>query len=180
MNIQLQNSSLLIIDIQEKLQPAIHENEKVLSSILWTVDLALLMGVPVFATEHCPEKIGFMPDILRDKLTQESIISKVYFSGIPEGILIEKLGNNRNQIIVAGTEAHVCLLQTVLDLLEKKYTVFVLESGIGSRKESDKILAIERMRQNGAEIITNEMLAFEWLDSAKHPKFREILQNFIK
>lgn len=180
MKIKLQNSSLLVIDIQEKLQPAINENTKVLETILWAVDLALILGVPTFATEHCPEKIGCMPEILRNKFSESNIISKVHFSGIPEGVLLEQIGKERNQIIVTGTEAHVCLMQTVLDLLEKKYNVFVIDSGIGSRKDSDKIMAIKRMRQNGAEIITKEMLAFEWLDRADHPKFREILQNFIK
>lgn len=117
MKIKLQNSSLLVIDIQEKLQPAIHENKKVLETILWAVDLALILGVPTFATEHCPEKLGFIPEILRIKFPESNIISKVHFSGIPEGALLEKLGNERNQIIVTGTEAHVCLMQTVLDFL---------------------------------------------------------------
>ncbi|MFC3158546.1 Nicotinamidase-related amidase [Chryseobacterium arachidis] len=180
MKIKLQNSLLLIIDIQEKLQPAIKDHEDVLASILWAVDLASTMGIPVWATEHCPEKIGFMPEVLRSKIDEKNIISKVHFSGVAEGNLTEQFEPEKNQIIVTGTEAHVCVLQTVLDLLEKKFSVFVLDSGIGSRKDEDKESAIERMRQNGAEIITREMLAFEWLNRADHELFREILNKFIK
>lgn len=180
MKIKLQNSSLVVVDIQEKLQPAINENKKVLETVFWAVDIALLMNVPIFATEHCSEKIGFMPTELRKRFSDNNIISKVHFSGVTDGSLLEKLEGERNQIIVMGTEAHVCVMQTVLDLLDHQYNVFVIDSGIGSRNDDDKKRAIERMRQNGAEIITKEMLAFEWLDRADHQLFRHILKNFIK
>ncbi|KFC20431.1 isochorismatase family protein [Chryseobacterium sp. FH1] len=180
MKIKFNNSSLVVIDIQEKLQPAINENKKVLDTVLWAVDLALLMGVPIFATEHCSEKIGLMPNDLRRRFPENNIISKVHFSGVTDGGLLKKFDAEKDQIIVVGTEAHVCVMQTVLDLLHHQYSVFVIESGIGSRNDDDKKTAIERMRQNGAEIITKEMLAFEWLDRADHHQFREILKNFIK
>lgn len=181
MKINPKASCLLIIDIQEKLLPAIHHNESVLETCLWSTDLAEVMDIPVIATEHCPDKIGVTTEVLRHKLKEDRIISKVDFSAVADGKLMEKLHENQiAQVIVVGAEAHVCVLQTVLDLLQENISVFVLESGVGSRKESDKTLAIARMKQNGAEIISKEMLAFEWLESPKNDKFREVLKHFIK
>jgi nicotinamidase-related amidase len=93
MKIKSQNSTLLIVDIQEKLQPAIKDNNAILETILWAVDLASIMNIPVLATEHCPEKIGLMPSILRTKISEENIISKVHFSGVTDGNLLKKIEN---------------------------------------------------------------------------------------
>lgn len=180
MKIKHLQSVLLVIDVQEKLLPAIDQHEVVLETSLWAVDLANSMGIPVVVTEHCPDKIGGTVPVLRDKLQESQRISKTYFSAVTEGNLLSKIPTDKKQIIVVGTEAHVCVLQTVLDLVEENYQVFVLEPGIGSRNSQDKYLAVERMRQNDVEIITKEMLAFEWLERAGTAVFKEVLRKFIK
>ncbi|MCV6340164.1 isochorismatase family protein, partial [Pseudomonas aeruginosa] len=87
---------------------------------------------------------------------------------------------HRRQFVVCGSEAHVCVLQTVLDLLGRGREVFVVEEAIGSRRSSDKALAVERMRQAGAMIVSREMVAFEWMERAGSDRFREISRNFIR
>lgn len=180
MKILPSNSTLLVIDVQEKLLPKIHENKEVIKSVIWAVDLAQTIGIPHILTEHCPHKIGTTPAVLRDKFKEKDIVAKVYFSAVREGNLIDKIQKGRKQIIVTGTEAHICVQQTVLDLLELDYQVFILDSAVGTRNPNDKERALERMSKNGAEIITPDMLAFEWLEKAETPLFKEVLTKFIK
>ena len=174
------NSTLLVIDVQEKLLPKIHENEEVLKNVNWTVDLARIIDIPILLTEHCPVKIGTTPADLREKFETTEIIEKTYFSAVRQGNLLDKIQKERNQIIVVGTEAHICVQQTVLDLLELDYQIFIIYTGVGTRNPNDKERALERMKQNGAEIITPDMLAFEWLEKAETQLFREVLHKFIK
>ncbi|PBJ10112.1 isochorismatase family protein [Flavobacterium sp. ACN6] len=174
------NSTLLVIDIQERLLPKIDSGEAILKDVIWSVDLANTIGIPILLTEHCPDKIGTTPAVLREKFEENDIISKSYFSAVREGNLLTIIEKERKQIIVVGTEAHICVQQTVLDLLELDYEVFILESAVGTRNPDDKIKAVERMRQNGAEIITKDMLAFEWLEKADREIFKIVLNNFIK
>ncbi|PYB25045.1 isochorismatase family protein, partial [Pseudomonas aeruginosa] len=94
--------------------------------------------------------------------------------------LLRAPGGDRRQFVVCGSEAHVCVLQTVLDLLGRGREVFVVEEAIGSRRPSDKALAVERMRQAGAMIVSREMVAFEWMERAGSDRFREISRNFIR
>lgn len=180
MKILPNNSTLLVIDIQEKLFPKIDKKEVVLETAIWSIDLAKKIGIPIVITEHFPEKIGATPHILRSKIDKNDIISKTYFSAVTEGNLIKHFDEKRKQVIVVGTETHICVSQTVLDLLDNGYNVFILDKGVGSRTENDKIRGLERMKQNGAEIITKDMLVFEWLEKAGTVLFKEALAKFIK
>jgi len=180
MKIVPSNSTLLVIDIQERLLPKIYGNEEVIKNVIWAVDLAQTIGIPKLLTEHCPHKIGTTPALLRDKFEEKDIFKKVYFSAVREGNLLDKIETERKQIIIAGTEAHICVQQTVLDLLELDYQVFIIDSAVGTRIPNDKERALERMSKNGAEIITPDMLAFEWLEKAETPLFKEVLTKFIK
>ncbi len=180
MKILPSNSTLIVIDLQERLIPKIHESEELLKNIIWTVDLAKTIGIPMILTEHCPHKIGTTPSILREKFDASEIISKTYFSAVREGNLLKNIQKERKQIIVVGAEAHICVQQTVLDLLEFGYQVFILDSGVGTRNLNDKEKALQRMQQNGAEIITPDMLAFEWLEKAETELFKTVLNQFIK
>ncbi|MCD0472219.1 isochorismatase family protein [Flavobacterium sp. JAS] len=180
MKILPSNSTLLVIDVQERLLPKIHENEEVMKSVIWTIDLAKLIGIPILLTEHCPEKIGTTPIIIREKFEETEIVTKTYFSAVREGNLLENIQKGRKQIVIAGTEAHICVQQTVLDLLELDYEVFILDSVVGTRNPTDKERALQRMQQNGAEIITRDMLAFEWLEKAETELFKIVLNKFIK
>lgn len=180
MKISPVKSTLLVIDIQEKLLPYILQRDEVLKTAIWAVELAKLIGIPVVLTEHFPEKLGKTPAILRLKVCESDIISKTYFSAVTEDNLIKNFDGTKKQVVVLGTETHICVLQTVLDLLVLGYQVFVLDTGIGSRVLNDHNRGLERMKQNGAQIITKDMLAFEWLENAGTKLFKDVLERFIK
>lgn len=103
--------------------------------------------------------------MLRSKLPPDSIVEKTHFSAVTEGVLLL-----RQQWIVAGTEAHVCM----------RAADGIRSPCGGSRRPRDKELALRRMEQNGAEIMSREMVAFEWLESAEAPMFREVHRCFIR
>ncbi|TDE16162.1 isochorismatase family protein [Dyadobacter psychrotolerans] len=180
MKISPTNSILLVIDIQEKLLPKIDQKDEVFKTVIRVVDLAKTIGIPVLLTEHFPEKIGATPTALRSKVDQSNIVSKTYFSAVTEGNLVNNFDDNRRQVVVVGTETHICVLQTVLDLLAIGYHVFVVDTGVGSRLSHDNSRGLQRMKQNGAEIITKDMLAFEWLEKAGTDLFKEVLETFVK
>lgn len=180
MLIQARTSTLLIIDIQERLFPAIHANAAVLEHSAWLLGIARRLGVPVLATEQYPKGLGPTLPALRDELDEGELLEKVAFSAVNDPGLLQMPGGDRRQFVVCGTEAHVCVLQTVLGLLAEDREVFVVEEALGSRRPQDKALALERMRQAGAVVVSREMVAFEWLERAGTEVFREISRQFIR
>ncbi len=180
MLIDAQKSSLLVIDIQEKLLPAIDDWQRTLDAVIWLTQLAKRVGVPVMASEQYPKGLGHTHPDLAVEFSTGSVATKMYFSCVPEGCLSALPGNEREQVVVCGTEAHVCVLQTVLDLLAAGKKVFVVADAVGSRTPENKEMALQRMRQNGAEIVSGEMVAFEWLRMAGTPLFREVSREFLR
>lgn len=180
MLIRIDRSTLLLVDLQERLQPAIHEAERVLEASLWLTRVAQRLGIPVICTEQYPKGLGPTLPVLRHLLPDECVVEKLHFSAVPEGGLWNRPGGDRAQFIVVGTEAHVCVQQTVLDLLAAGRRVFVVEEGVGSRRSADKALALARMRSHGADIVSREMVVFEWLRQAGTDVFREISREFIR
>jgi nicotinamidase-related amidase len=180
MRIKSDDSLLLVIDLQARLLPAIQSGDDVLANAAWMVDVAQALGIPVIATEHCPKSIGLTEAKLRTRLQENIIVEKTHFSAVSEGTLFRLPEASRKQWVVIGTEAHVCVQQTVLDLLALGRSVYVVDEAIGSRRARDKELALQRMRQNGAEIVSREMVAFEWLERANTQIFRDVLKRFIK
>lgn len=173
-------SALLIVDVQARLLPAIHDGERVLQNCAWLLRLARELGVPLAVSEQYPQGLGPTVDTLRDLVAPEHIVEKVHFSCVAEGRLAQLPGFTRKQIVVAGTEAHVCVLHTCLDLLAEEKHVFVVADAIGSRNPRDVELALARLRQNGAQIVSREMVAFEWLRRAGTDLFRRINREFIR
>lgn len=104
-------------------------------------------------------------------------MQKTHFSAVTEGELLQAREAGRKQWVVVGTEAHVSVQQTVLDLLAMGRQVFVIEDAVGSRHSRDKELALQRMQRNGAEIVSREMVVFEWLEQANTPLFRDVLKR---
>jgi nicotinamidase-related amidase len=173
-------SVLLIVDLQERLLPAIQEGTRVLEHCLWLVRLAQRMQVPVVASEQYPSGLGRSVPILREVLPAAAFVEKLFFSCLGEGALRAHPEYHRAQWIVAGTEAHVCVMQTVLDLGAAGKNVFVVSEAVGSRNPLDRDLALARMRRSGAEIVSREMVAFEWLKRAGTDLFRQISRDFIR
>ncbi len=180
MRIKPSESLLLVVDLQSRLLPAIDDGDAVLANAAWMVNVAQTIGIPVLATEHCPQQLGVTEAGLRALLAEESIVKKEHFSAVSEGGLLQAPHASRQQWVVVGAEAHVCVQQTVLDLLAVGRSVFVVEEAVGSRRLRDKDLALQRMRQNGAEIVSREMVAFEWLEQANTALFRDVLKRFVR
>ena len=176
MLVDASQSMLLIIDMQRKLAPAVHGADACLARCRLLLAAARRLGVPVLATEHCSNRVGPTVAALRDRLKPSEIIEKRHFDGAQEPALDRALmAAGRRQVVVSGMEAHVCVLQTVLGLIEGGYQPVVAADAIASRQPSSRKLAISRMRQHGADIANAEMVMFEWLKVGDSDAFKDIL-----
>lgn len=175
------NSQLLVIDIQSRLAPAIHKGEEVIKQACWVIEVARQLNVPITATEQYPKGIGTTVEEVKQLLKPEEILQKMHFSAMQEAEIAQHLASkNKQQVVVLGTEAHVCVLQTAAELLGAGYEVFLVAEALGSRKKSSKKLALKRLKQQGAQVITREMLAFEWLHVSGTEEFKHLIRNYIK
>jgi len=171
---------LLVIDLQARLLPHIHDWQRVLDHVDWLVQVAQRLAVPVAATEQYPQGIGATHARVAARLPAEAMGEKLHFSCVAGNCLAGLPGMERPQVVVCGTEAHVCVLQTVLDLAAAGKQVFVVAEAVGSRDPEHKALALERMRAHGIQIVCREMVAFEWLGQAGTAQFRDVSKNFLK
>lgn len=171
-----EQSVLVLIDIQEKLMPAIHQGEAVTQSCVTLANIARLLDVPAIGTEQVPEKLG--PNLKDIRERCDITLAKTHFGACPDG-LAEKLPAGRKDVVIGGCETHVCLLQSALGLLEAGYRVWVVADACGSRYPSDREIALQRLAASGAMLVTTEMVAFEWMRHCNHPRFREV-QALIK
>jgi nicotinamidase-related amidase len=180
MTLNAKQSVLLIIDLQERLSPAIDGGTAVIDHSAWLIGVARKLAVPVIATEQYPQGLGSTDKKIAELLLPGELLEKIHFSAVAEGNLLSHTHGNRLQWVVCGTESHVCVQQTVLHLLAAGRQVSVVDEAVGSRMASDKALALQRMRQHGADIVSREMVAFEWLNKANTPEFKAVLQAFIR
>jgi nicotinamidase-related amidase len=180
MLIDTDRSVLLVVDVQEKLLPVIHERDAVLANVTWLVRVALHLGVPVAATEQYPKGLGATEKSVRTLLPEGCVASKNHFSAVAAKCLGTLPGADRAQVVVVGLETHICVLQTALELLEEGREVYVVADCTSSRREQDARMALLRMQQEGARIVTREMVVYEWLGEAGTPLFREIAKEFLR
>ncbi|WP_321911829.1 isochorismatase family protein [Paraburkholderia sp. J11-2] len=166
-------SIVVLIDLQTRLMPAIHESASVGAQAVRLGRIARELDVPVIGTEQNPDSLGENAKEIKDLCTMT--VAKHHFDATADG-LINALPKGRTRIIVAGCEAHVCVLQTAIGLLQGGLSVTLAIDAMGSRKIVDKEAAITRLNKAGADVATVEMVAFEWLRSSQHPRFRDILQ----
>ncbi|WP_321934786.1 MULTISPECIES: isochorismatase family protein [unclassified Paraburkholderia] len=166
-------SIVVLIDLQTRLMPAIHESASVVAQAVRLGRIARELDVPVIGTEQNPDSLGENAKEIKDLCTMT--VAKHHFDATADG-LINALPKGRTRIIVAGCEAHVCVLQTAIGLLQGGLSVTLAIDAMGSRKIVDKEAAITRLNKAGADVATVEMVAFEWLRSSQHPRFRDILQ----
>ncbi|RLF51376.1 MAG: hydrolase [Thermoplasmata archaeon] len=162
---------LIIIDFQERMIPHIVNNEEILKKAKKLVKAAKIFELPILRTEQ--RKLGETVDGLREG----ELIEKITFSCYREKKFVEKLEKlNKKKCLLIGIEAHICVLQTALDLLANKYEVYVSIDCIGSRNEIDKEIAIQRMISQGVRPTTAEAAIYEILESAEAKEFKEILK----
>lgn len=195
MLLDVADSQLVLVDYQTRLMPVIHDAPQVLANAVRLARMARLLRVPVWGTEQNPGKLGANDPDLRG-LCQKTL-SKMSFSAVADGLVdwlrpaSRPLGNarslpkhlqkpaaspasERNTVVIAGCEAHVCLLQTALELVEQEIDIWVVTDACGSRTERNRDAAFDRLAGAGAELVTTEMVAFEWLRTAEHAAFREV------
>jgi len=202
MLIEADESQLVLVDFQERLLPAIHQGNECLANAFKLAHDAQHFDLPAWATEQNPSKLGSMP--LELKALCRQTLLKMQFSASEEGltdllrppVAHKPLAGNarslpkhlqkpppvvsqRNSVVLAGMEAHVCVLQTALHLLEDEFQVWVVTDACSSRTERNRDAAYDRLAGAGAELVTTEMVMFEWLRSAEHPCFKDI-QALIK
>ena len=189
------DSRLLLVDYQQRLMPAMADGDAVIAQAARLARIARLLQVPVLATEQNPAGLGPTVDPLRD-LVPPALV-KTAFSAAE--VLMPHLrpgarpprGNarslprhlqkpaepepERGTLVIAGCEAHVCLLQTALQLLDEEFEVWVVTDACASRTERNRDAAFDRLAGAGCELVTTEMVAFEWLGDSQHPRFKEAL-----
>ena len=170
--IDAQMSVLILIDLQGRLMPAIEHGEQVLNQCIRTAKIAQLLAIPIIGTEQSPTSLGSNIETIKSLCNKT--LSKEHFNACADG-LIEQLPQHHQQCILMGCETHVCLMQTALKLIHAGYDVSIVVDGVGSRRALDKQIALDRLQIAGARLVSAEMLAFEWLKSAKNPAFKEVL-----
>ena len=193
---------MVLIDYQTRLMPAMLEADSAVANAVRLSRWAHLLQVPQCYTEQNPSRLGGTVPPLAEVLTAAGArsLAKMQFSAVEEGLsewlrpeplpaqgnarslpkhLQKPRANPRNSIVLAGCEAHVCLLQTALDLLEDEFDVWVVTDACSSRTERNRDAAFDRLAGVGVELVTAEMVAFEWLRTAEHPAFRQV-QALVK
>jgi nicotinamidase-related amidase len=172
-------SLLLMIDLQQKLMPAIEGGAAIIANAERLIDAATLLTVPVLFTEQNAKGLGPTvpelsprPDAIAHKMSFDALRIPGFQSRLRE---LRRSDRESRSIVVAGCEAHVCVLQTALSFLDHGFKTYVVRDAIGSRRGESKEAAIHRMERHGAEIVTTEMVIFEWLGTAEHPSFRQAM-----
>lgn len=201
MLLDVSESQLVLVDYQSRLMPAMHDGQAVRSNAIRLARTSVLLGVPAVLTEQYPQGLGPTEPTLRDSFPvgQVRILEKQDFSAAQAGLVqvlqppqraAQQGGNARSlpkhlqkavpsepvrgSVVLAGCEAHVCLLQTALELLEQEFDVWVVTDACSSRTERNRDAAFDRLAGAGVELVTTEMVAFEWLRSASHPQFKAV------
>ena len=196
MLLEASESQLVLVDYQDKLMPVIYEGQQVLSNAVKLAKMAELLDVPVWGTEQNPSRLGANDAELKSLC--KKTLEKMYFSAVAEGLgewlrpPAKPQGGNarslpkhlqkpqeqapeRNMVVIAGCETHVCLLQTALELLEEEFDVWVVTDASSSRTERNRDAAFDRLAGAGAELVTTEMVLFEWLRTCEDPAFKDML-----
>ena len=167
-------SVLAVIDFQERLVPAIAGGDEVVANAVRLLSAAEQLGVPVLMTEQNPKGLGPTVSELTRPEGAVRVVAKMEFDACRARGVVDALPPGHH-IVVAGCEAHVCVLQTVLGLLDRSRRAYVVADAVGSRRPENKAAALARLDRAGAEIVTTEMVLFEWLGTAEDPSFKSVV-----
>ena len=202
MLLDAEESQLVLVDYQIRLMPAMLDSAAAIANAVRLAKLAALVDVPALLTEQNPSKLGETVAEIRQAFeVPPRVLAKMQFSAVEEGLgewlrpppkpvqgnarsLPKHLqkpaaGSERGTIVLAGCEAHICMLQTALDLLEDDFEVWVVTDACSARTERNRDAAFDRLAGAGVELVTTEMVAFEWIRTAEHPEFKA-MQALIK
>lgn len=175
MRMNIQNCCLVLIDIQGKLAGLMHDKERLFANLVILVKGARILGVPIVWCEQNPRALGPTIPELVENLSGLSPIEKMSFSCCGDPAFEAAMHRvQRSQAVLCGIESHVCVYQTAADLKAKGLEVAVVADAVSSRSPENKQIALSRMQAEGVCVTSTEMLLFEWLQTAKHPQFKEI------
>jgi nicotinamidase-related amidase len=176
MLIKADHSCVLIVDFQVRLAPAMVDSERTVANAAVLMRAAPRFAVPVIVTEQYPRGIGPTVPELADLMPPEGALEKVHFAALDDaGVAKRVAGTGRRQMIVTGMEAHICVLQTAMALLREGSEVFVVADAVASRTAANRDAALGRMAAAGIQVVTTEMVVFEWLERAATPLFKDMV-----
>jgi nicotinamidase-related amidase len=175
MMIDSRGSSLLVVDVQQGLAPVMADPRGVYRGCTILLRAARRLGIPVLVSEQYPKGLGHTMGELLAEAPEGAVVEKLHFSCAHEPAIKERLAAiDRPQVVVAGIEAHICVLQTALGLKAAGFEVFVVADACSSRDPANHRAAMERLAANGVHVVTVEMALFEWLHCAGTPEFKEL------
>jgi nicotinamidase-related amidase len=168
-------SVLFIVDMQARLAPAMEGAEAILARTRILLEAASRLEIPIVVSEQYPQGLGHTDERLLPLPESARVLPKLAFSAARDPAIREHLDRlGRPQVVLAGMETHVCVLQTALGLREAGHEVAVVADAVGSRLPERRELGLARMRARGVEVVDSEMVVFEWLGEAGTPVFREL------
>lgn len=174
-------SVLLLVDVQEKLTPHVLNAKALVSRCQWLIRLAKELAVPLVVSEQYPQGLGPTVESLRAQVASEKTMNKVHFSCYREPSFVNYWQTiSRRQVVIAGIETHVCVLQTALDMNRSGLDVFVVVDAVSSRHELDHQYGLKRMKQNGVHLVTSEMVFFEWVGQAGTIEFKALSKAYLR
>lgn len=178
-----ETAGLLVVDVQEKLWPSIHGTDALLGRIIQSIEVAGRLGLPIFVTEQYVKGLGpTLPEVVQvlQKYQAYEPVEKFAFSCFGEPVF-EKAFTEKGvaTLAIVGIEAHVCVMQTALEALDRGIDVFYLAEATGSRNPAHKEEAVARVRDAGCIVGSVEMFAFEAMRTSKHPAFREVQKAIV-
>ena len=173
-------STLCVIDVQEKIIPTIPAGHQVTTECCRMVEAATLFDIHVMFTEQYRKGLGTTVEPLATRLQHQKPIEKMAFSCCGSTSFLNQIPTNTETLIVCGIETHICVAQTVLDLLQLGYRVCIAADAVGSRREHDHHVALRRLEGSGAVISTTEAILFEWCNTAKNPAFKKMRELIAK
>lgn len=176
MLIKREESCLLVVDMQEKLIPAMSDPRRIIVNCEKLMKAAQRLDVPMVVSEQYPKGIGPTMIDLRPYLPQDGIVEKNHFPMTSSEEALRRIrASGKRQMILSGVEAHVCVMQTALALKGMGFEPFVVADAVASRKVESEILAFDRLRQAGIFVVNVEMVLFEWLGEAGTPEFKDLM-----
>jgi len=175
------NSILTLVDVQARLLPGVHENERLVQNCEWLVRLAQLMEVPVIGSEQYPDGLGHTEEGLRELVRRDNLYGKTFFSCIDDPEFQKAFSSqDRRQVVLCGMESQACVMQSALRMLEKGLDVFVVADAISARNPSDTETSLRRLERAGANLVTKEMVGFEWLRRSDAAQFKSFSKDFLQ
>ena len=179
--LNIEDSIVMIIDVQEKLLNAVFNKASLEKKATTIANTAKILGIPVIVTEQYPKGLGATVESLKEALPENAqYFEKTAFSALENKEVLEALKNSgKKQVVIFGIETHICVSQTTNALIQEGFEVSVIRDACGSRSELEYSAGLDRMKDNGAHVLTTEIALFEWLKGAKHPNFKEV-QTLIK